>query len=154
MLTDFGLETLANAVFAKPEAWVAEEYSEFDEEALTFLEAESLAGYLRARLSSPKGYAAIVVTYPDMGACALRRLIRLEPGSVPGHTHRTAWEGWGVIVIQLRRGQLPSRVAANSRKRAELWAKSYPDLGSPDAWNWKAVESHARRLQRVLRRLT
>jgi hypothetical protein len=153
MLTDSALETLANAVFAKPDPWVAEHYSEFDEEALRFVTAESLAGYLRAKLSSPTAYAAIVVTYPDMGACALRRLIHLKPESVPGHTHRTVWEGWGVIVIELHRGQVPSRVTVNSRKRAAAWALTYPNLGSPDAWNWKAVESHSRRLQRVLRRL-
>lgn len=151
MLPDNVIERLCDAVFAKPDPWVAEHYSEFDEDALTFESAASLASYLRTKLSSTKASAAVAITYPDMGARAIRRTIRLTPGAVPGRSHRTEWTGWGVIYLQLNHGPLPSRVSVNSRKRAEAWASTCPDLGPPEAWNWKAVESHARRLQRVLR---
>ncbi len=155
MLTGDVVEAVAAAVFDGPDAWVAEAYSDLDVLPREFATASAFVSYARQRLSRPRGSASFFVTYSDMGGRAVRQTIQLSPGSVPGHTLRYTWQGWGLISVQLTRGDQPndaSRVSANSEKRALKWESTYPEWESPATWTWKAVESHARRLQRVLKR--
>jgi hypothetical protein len=75
------------------------------------------------------------------------------PGNGSGLRYGISVEGWGLIRVHLDlRGGRPlgSRVSANSQKRAEKWAATYPELDSPTTWNWLAVTSHERRLSRAL----
>jgi hypothetical protein len=67
-------------------------------------------------------------------------------------SERGIWQGLGLISVQLAREGVRSRIVANSQARAEKWAPTYPLWDGPGAWNWKAVASHPRRLQRVLKR--
>ncbi len=146
---------MAQAVFNSPDPWVAEAYSAYDKEPLVFSSADQLARYIRSTVAKPRGLAFFFVVYPDMNGHAVRETIHLKPGSVPGHSLRYSWQGWGLISVQLtREGLTRSRVAANSRARAQKWASTYPDWDGPDAWNWTAVRRHAGRLQRVLRSTT
>jgi hypothetical protein len=156
VLTDQAIESIAAAVFDKPDAWVVEAYSDFDMPPRQFTSPAELAQYAKERLSKSRGLAFFFVIYPDMGGRAVRQTIQLKPGSVPGHKLRYTWEGWGLISILLERGDHPnssSHVAANSERRAAKWESTYPKWDPPSTWNWKAVASHARRLQRVLSRV-
>lgn len=149
-------EGMAAAIFAEPGAEVLEANSEFDREPLKFGSAGELASYIEARLAQANGAAILFVRYPDMGGRAVQQRIDLQPGSVPGHTHRTTWEGWGLISVQLYAPGTPgaqSRITANSERRALEWAPTYPRLEPPGTWHWPAVARHARRLQRALRKL-
>lgn len=151
MLTDSAIESLAAAIFDRPNPWVAEAYSAYDQEPLVFSSAEELSRYFGATLAGPKEHAFVFVVYPDMNGRAAREVIRLEPGSVPGHTSRCTWHGWGLISVLLaREGNIRSRIEANSQARAEKWASTYPDWDPPSTWNWKLVGSHVRRLRRIL----
>lgn len=155
MLADSAIESLATAIFDRPNPWVAEAYSAYDQEPLIFSSADEVSRYFRETLSRPKGHAFVFVVYPDMNGNASREVIKLTPGSVPGHTMRYTWHGWGLISVQLyREGNIRSRISANSQKRAEKWASTYPNWEPPSIWNWKMVGSHARRLQRALTRVT
>lgn len=150
MITDAAINALAAAIFAKPSPWVSEAYSAFDAEPIQFHSADEVARYMREEVGKPKGLAYLRIVYPDMGGIPVRETIQLKPGSVPGHTLRYTWQGWGMITVQL--GCPWSRICANSQARAEKWASTCPDWASPDTWNWKAVASHTRRLQHVLKK--
>jgi hypothetical protein len=154
ILTDTAIASIANAVFVTPGAEVLEAYSDFGAIPRRLDSVDELVRYIHDKLSFPQGMAYFFVVYPDMAGCAVRKTINLKPNSVPGQTFRYTWEGWGLISVILRHAEQPnqySRVAANSKKRAEKWKSTFPDMPSPDTWNWAAVESHARRLRRVLK---
>jgi hypothetical protein len=157
LLTDSAIEAIAAAVFEKPSPWIAEAYSGFDEEPILFSSKGEVTAYVQTSLTRPRGFAFLFVVYPDMRGRAARETIRLKPGSVDGHTLRYTWQGWGLISIQLTRDEGPnfcSRVAANTQARAEKWASTIPSWDPPNSWNWAAVASNTRRLQRVLKRVT
>lgn len=156
ILTDLAIDSIAAAVFEKPGVEVLEAYSDFELTPRRFESAQQLVRFIKERLSVPKGIAYFFVVYPDMAGRATRKTINLKPGSVPGKTVRYTWEGWGLISVILEYADQfnrCSRVAANTRKRAEKWESMYPEMESPDVWNWSAVEGHARRLRRVLKRV-
>jgi hypothetical protein len=154
-LTDSAIAAFAAAVFEKPDPWVAEAYSDFDAEPLQFGSAGDIVTFTQRKLAVPKGLAFFFVVYPDMRGRAVRETIRLKPGTVPGHELRYTWRGWGLISIQLTTADPSrSRVAANSLARALKWQSTYPGLDPPSSWEWKAVASHTRRLQRVLKSVT
>jgi hypothetical protein len=154
-LTDASIDTIAEAVFAKPNPTVVEAYSEPGQLPKSFRSAPELSSYIRAQLSPPKGLAYVFVVYPDMGGAPVRRKIKLNPAGCQGHTMRYSWDGFGLISIQLQQSDGPisaSRVCSNSERRAGAWSSTYPEWQQPGEWNWKAVTSHTRRLQRALRK--
>jgi hypothetical protein len=151
MATDAAIDAVANALFDKPNPWVAEAYSAYDVEPRVFASSDEVAQYTRSVVAQPRGLAFLFVVYPDMNGRAIRETIRLDPKHVPGHKLRYTWQGLGLISVQLAREGIRSHIAANSQARAEKWAPTYPDWDVPGAWNWKAVASHTRRLQRVLK---
>jgi hypothetical protein len=154
LLSDSAIDSLAVAIFEKPSPWVSEAYSAYDAEPVHFFSAGALAQYARRVVGEPRGLAFVFVVYPDMGGFPIQEAIRLKPGSVSGHALRYTWQGWGLSSVQLTRAQHPapaSRIAANSLARATKWAPTQPSWPSPSTWNWNAVASHTRRLQRVLK---
>jgi hypothetical protein len=156
-LSDSSIDTIAAAVFAKPNPVVLEAYSEPGQLPQSFTSAVQLAHYVRSQLSHPKGLAFVFVVYPDMGGTPTRRTIALDPAACSGHKVRYTWDGFGLISIQLQNPDGPmsrSRICANSHKRSSAWASTYPKWQQPQNWNWRAVESHTRRLQRVLKRVS
>jgi hypothetical protein len=154
ILTDSAIASIANAVFAARGAEVLEAYSDFGAIPRRFNSVDELIQHINGKLSVPRGTAYFFVVYPDMAGAALMKTIKLKANSVPGQTFRYTWEGWGLISVILRhadQSNLISRIAANSKKRADKWKSTFPDMPSPETWNCVAVESHARRLRRVLK---
>ncbi|MFN0162678.1 MAG: hypothetical protein ACKVQQ_15710 [Burkholderiales bacterium] len=144
---------IANAIFEIPQAWVAELSSDFDLPARRFEDAAELVAYLADRLARRRGAVALAVTYPDMLGHAESQLIQLTPGSVPGHSFRYTWEGWGLIIVHLSSGDDPNdpcRVSANSLSRALRWEATKPGMAPVASWDWKCAARHERRLKRVL----
>ena len=150
-LTDSAIAAVVGAVFEKPDPWVAEAYSEYDAEPLLFRSESEMVSYAQRKLAVPSGLAFFFLVYPDMRGRAVRETIRLKPGSVPGHQLRYTWQGWGLISIQLTKADQRSRVSSNSLQRALKWQSTYPSFDPPSTWDWKAVASHTRRLQRVFK---
>jgi hypothetical protein len=155
-LTTSAVDLIAAGVFAKSDPLVVEAYSEPDRKPLGFSTATELATYINTHIAEPRGLAFVFVVYPDMRGRPIRKTIHLDPKHCPGEKFRYTWDGWGLISIQLYgadRSRM-SRIAANSAARARAWASTYPEWNSPEEWNWKAVESHTRRLQRILKKVT
>jgi len=100
--------------------------------------------------------------YPnDADGKFVRRLITLDSKRCKGATFRYTAEGWGLIQLYLespikRSGKQwmeTSHTNHNSEKRAMAWESTYPDLGRVSDWNWKAVTSFSRRLNRYIQSL-
>jgi len=140
-------------VFAKPEPFVVEAYSTPGEEPLFFRSPQALADYVQLQLATPRGSAFFFVVYPDMLGVPVQQTIRVKTPSPVNAQIRFTWSGWGLISVQLYSGDRVgmSRITANSSKRAAAWASTYPELRPPETWDWKAVERHVRRLQRILK---
>lgn len=155
-ITASAIEAISRGVFARPDPTIVEAYSEPDRQPQFFRSAPDLATYISDRVSQPRGLAHLLLLYPDMGGRLERETIHLDPKHCPGQKFRYTWQGWGLISIQLYGWEQSrmSRIASNSETRARTWAATYPGLDPPSEWNWKAVESHTRRLQRIFRRAT
>ena len=154
-ITESAIHAIADAVFAKPDPFVAEAYSDYDREPRVFNTAADLAKYIKGQLAAPEALAYLFIVYPDMGGSPVRRTIHLDPKHCPGQKLRFTWVGFGLISLQLYGSNRlqTSRISSNSPARAKAWASTCPDWSPPDAWNWRAVESHTRRLQRVLKKV-
>ena len=150
-----GIEVFVTAVFAKSNPLVLEAYSEFDKDARQLRSAAELAGFIRTTFLGKNRSAHFFVVYPDMLGKPMRKTIHLEPAKMPEGLVRYTWNGWGLISVTLHahaKALSKSAVTSNSEARARAWASSNLEWPSPDAWDWKAVEKHTRRLQRVLRK--
>ncbi len=77
--------------------------------------------------------------------------IELNPLYCKGHTFRYSTEGWGLI--QLYFGRLhknileSSTLQLQSEKRALIWESTYKYLGAVNKWDWKEVQSTARKIK-------
>jgi hypothetical protein len=84
------------------------------------------------------------------------RRIDLNPGAVPGATHRFATEGWGLIQLyfgaKTDRGLTASHTNHNSETRANAWSSTTGIHDDPAAWDWAAVARMSGRLCRYIRK--
>jgi hypothetical protein len=142
------------AVF-EGEPAVHEAYSKFDLGVLSFSKREELDAYIAEEIAQGRTYVHLVLHYPDTKGSIRKKRIDLRPEACNGATLRYSMEGWGLIQFQLDYKASPKvkcRFAVNTEKRANAWAQTIPRLGDPVLWDWTAVEKHARRLIRVLRK--
>ncbi|MGK0189101.1 MAG: hypothetical protein ACI9R3_004918 [Verrucomicrobiales bacterium] len=150
------LEEVLHAVFASESPIVKQATSDFDEPTKTFSSVDSLRENMRFSVGEEKAFFCYSMYYPDAKGMVAERRIDLNPGAVPGHTHRFSQEGWGLIQLQCNFRDFPSIeccVSVNSAERARNWADTFTRMGSPDLWEWKEVNRHAGRLVRPLRKL-
>ncbi len=84
--------------------------------------------------------------------------IKLNPTYCDGKTFRYRLDGWAIIYVQLdvQKGEnfIKCNVSVNSKKRAENWKTTIPELGNPALWEWKNVESRARKIIYQLKKHT
>lgn len=151
--TDSAIEMLAEAIFKESPTAVVEAYSAFGQELREFRSSEEICAYAKANRGSSNASVHLAILYADMAGTLSRTCIKLDPRKCDGHTHRFRAEGWGLIWIYLalQQSSVESFVSANSEKRANAWAATYPDMESPAMWHWPAVARHLRRLRRVLK---
>ncbi len=149
------LERLFEAVFEAPETpLVCEEYSALDSPLRKFESASTLRGFAESERVSGKKLLGLAVHYPATKGFLQVRRVSLKPEKCKGATWRESINGWGIIQLQVTHLDSTAaevRVAVNTEKRANAWAATYPEMGSPSRWDWKYVEQQARRLIRVLR---
>ena len=149
------LVKVVEAVFAVGDPAVFEAYSAFDSDIESFATATDLVAYINRPRSNNKGTLGFAVHYPDTRGFVEKRKINLIKEKCEGHSYRYSMGGWGVIHLQINLQKAPNvtcRLAVNTEKRANTWFATYPEVKSPDLWDWKAVEMHARRLIRELKK--
>lgn len=153
-VADAYVPSILAAAFQGP-ACIYEAYSKFDRHLRSFPSLEGLLEYVSSERQLGERHVGLAVHYPDTDGHVHTRKIPLNPAKCGGATWRECVEGWGLIHVQftfLEGGRASARIAVNSEKRARGWAPTVSDLGDPSLWKWKLVESHARRLIRVLRK--
>ena len=142
---------VVEAIFAIDNPIVSEAYSKFDEDIVIFYSEEELIGNINQERESGNKLLTFSVYYSDTQGFREVRKIALKPGAVDGHKYRYAVSGWGVIQFHLERlseTTFKCYFGVNTEKRANKWIATYPELKSPNLWNWQLVEKHLRKLSR------
>ena len=151
------LDRVLEAVFKDGNPIVKEAYSEFDSQTKTFLDIDTLRDDMKFSPGQKKTFFYYAIYYPDSKGVVFEKRINLNPGAVEGHSFRYCQEGWGLILLQCDFGKYPKvecRIAVNSAERANKWSGTYPEMQSPNDWDWKVVNRHAGRLVRLLRKMS
>ena len=149
------LQLVVDSIFAVGSPTVYETFSRFDSDTLSFCDANKLCEYLALPRSKKGSFLGFSIYFPDAHGFVEKIRINLDPRRCKGYTFRYETHGWGLIQFQVDLQDAPNiacRVAVNSQKRANMWVDTYPELRSPDLWDWKVIEKHARRMIRTLRR--
>ena len=136
-------------------------------ECLVF-ESYSVPGVSLRRFASPvevraafdeRGPAGLglMLHSPMMGGDFVIERFALSPGVFPGATWREKISGWGLIQMEFPGVQASklrhSFTNHNSEKRAQLWAKTHPEIPSVDAWDFQEVSRISRRINRQIANL-
>ena len=133
---------------------VYEAYSNYGQAIQSFVSYESLLAHIHAEQEAGTTFFSLAIYFPEFLGIIRTKTIKLKPEKCNGATWRETVEGWGLIQLQLEFKDAETaecRVAVNSEIQANAWSQTYPRLGAPALWNWKAIEKQARRLIRVLR---
>lgn len=149
------LHEVVAAIYAQGPVIVREAYSEFGCATREFADAKALCDELHHEPGSAVS-RSYTLYYPEAKGHTYERRIALDPKACRGHTFRFCQEGWGLIQLQCdfrKHPRVECRVAVNSKARASLWSVTYPELRSPDLWDWMVVQRKAGKLVRLLRRL-
>lgn len=145
------VETVARAVFKRSPVLVTELYSSAGEQPRRYDSAEALCEHGRALQWVSGGMLLIGVQYADMGGA-----VRVRPfDSGRGDSSRVMVSGWGLISILLPMAidaNVGAKVQALTERAALARERGALDIPPVCDWSWKAVESHKRRLQDVLRK--
>ena len=147
------LRNLVETIFLDGEVTVYEAYSIPDKELRVFVSPEEVMAYISEVESSKDDLAYLSIHYANAGGFVRKKKVDLNPEKCKGAKVRYSVEGWGLIQFQLwnKASGLTCDIAVNSEKRANAWEATNPELKSPSLWNWKEVQKHNRKLNRVLK---
>jgi hypothetical protein len=132
--------------------------SRFDSELAEFTSVADVERHFGIENWSLNEHASLLLTiYPaNAGGNLNLRRIALDSTKCDGATFRYSCDGWGLIQLYLespRQGDLRnSHTNHNSEKRAGKWSHAYPEMGDPADWDWAAVNSYSRKLNRFIRK--
>ena len=145
------VEAMARAVFKRSPVLVTELYSSAGGQPRRYDSAEALCEHGRALQCVSGGMLLVGVQFADMGGA-----VRVRPFDTGrGDFGRVTVSGWGLISILLPiaiDANVAAKVQALTERAALARERGALDVQPVCDWNWKAVESHKRRLQDVLRR--
>jgi hypothetical protein len=150
------VDSLMRTIFASGNPTVMENYSAYEAPPQLFTSHTDVLSFAEAESSKHAGAVNIAIYYPDMQGRLEVTRVPLNPQKCQGATYRFCCEGWGVIYAYLPVAApvgIAPFISANSEKRATSWASTYPNLGSPQMWDWTSVTRHLRRLRRALRQV-
>lgn len=148
------IDVMLKAVFEN-EPRVYEAYSKYDSDLVKFDSGEELKNYIEKERAAGENFINVVIHYPSSNGFVEKKEIDLNPDKCKGATKRYSVNGWGLIQLQFDFGKHPNpecRIAVNTVKRATTWSPTYPELKSPELWDWAVVDQNVRRLIRVLRK--
>jgi len=133
-------------------------YSAYDSELVEFSSLEQIASHYNINNWPAGDHASMRFQLLPADACGQVQFTRIQLNSsrCNSATFRYSSDGWGLIQLYLespRKGQLrQSHTNHNSEKRAAAWAATYPELNPPSDWDWAAVTSFSRKLNRFIRK--
>ncbi len=142
------IDEIMQLAFQIGEVQIFESYSEMEKKIVEIKDYQQYLDYLKEAINNEKKFIEFGLYYKEANGFIRIRRTTLNPKYCDGKKFRYNIEGWGIIYIQLdlTEEKIECRIAVNTPKRAENWVKTNPGLKSPDLWNWKLVESKARKL--------
>jgi hypothetical protein len=151
-----GFTELAESLFELGPPVVFQAYSGYDQPLRSFRNWSEWIIDMESAFGTGQKSLLFALHYPDTKGHVAESKIQLDPKMCDGHTSRYSVEGWGLIQFQANLRHAPTiecRVAVNTRRRAEAWAGTYPELGDPCLWNWRLVQRHAGRIIRRMKQI-
>ena len=132
-------------VYTETDCRVFETYSRFDEKRREFPDLEAIAS-LR-ELGEGTGLQ-LGLWSPASGPKPVERRVDLNPGAVPGHTHRYVTEGCSIITLQCGGVRLDTLEATHMVwwTKASALKKAHPELGAHSV-DWPVLGGLARRIR-------
>ena len=131
-------------------------YSDYGEEMRTFASYDEWLAFARADSGHYWLNSDLALHFPQAKGYVDINRVSLDPRRCRGHSFRYQTRGWGIIHLGCSavRGtrEIHCRLPCNTRKGAESWFNVCPEMKDPDLWDWKVVESIARRLRRFVHR--
>lgn len=135
-----------------------ESYSEMEAEIIQINSLTEFQSYFENGNINGKTHLNFGIYNPKFKGKFFISKIKLNPKYCQGKTYRYRIDGWALIFLNLElkkdKSQIECQVSVNSKKRAENWKIINPEFGNPELWEWKIVESDARRLINRLKKTT
>lgn len=141
---------LIEMILSDSKAELYESYSEMEKDLVRIINYSEFKDYFTHSISENKKQLSFGIYYPDSkGKFSITKL-KLDPKYCNGKTYRNRIDGWGIIYIHLNslnvENEIECRISVNSKKRAENWKSTNPEFGNPELWEWKVIESKARKI--------
>lgn len=135
-----------------------ESYSEMEKDIVRIDCLADFQNYFHNGIANGKVHFGFGIYDPQWKGKFFTSKIELNPKYCNGKAFRYRIEGWAIIFIHLDltngENHIECRVSVNSKKRAENWKSTNPELGNPELWEWKDVDSRARRIINRLKKTT
>lgn len=133
-----------------PDINVSLTYSEFDEKLKQNLDLR----YAVDEILNEKHSTQLGIYLDSMKGYLKQRKINLNKNECNGHEYRYNLSGWGLIImnITVKETYFEIDCNVNSEKRAWKWFDTYPDLKSPNLWDWKIVSKTYNSVNRILKK--
>ena len=135
-----------------------ESYSEMEKEIVRINTLTEFQYYFRNRITDGKKQFGFGIYHPESKGKLTITKLKLDPKYCNGKTYRNRIDGWGIIFVNLNllnvENEIDCRISVNSKKRAENWKSTNPEFGNPELWDWKIIESNARKLISRLKKTT
>ncbi|MBW8244317.1 hypothetical protein K1F50_16020 [Muricauda oceani] len=135
-----------------------ESYSEKEKEIVRINTLSEFKNYLDYGISNGKVHFGFGIYNPEHRGKFFVSKIPLNPKHCNGMTFRYRIDGWAIIFIQLDlkdgENHIECNISVNSKQRADNWKSANHEFGNPELWEWKTVESNARKIISRLKRTT
>lgn len=135
-----------------------ESYSEVEKEIIRINSLSKFRDYLANGIINGIVHFGFGIYNPESKGKFFTSRIKLNPKYCKGKTFRYRIDGWAIIFVQLDlkngENQIECNVSVNSKKRAKNWKSTNPEFGNPELWEWKNVESRARKIINRLKKIT
>ncbi|NRD22377.1 hypothetical protein HNV10_03935 [Winogradskyella litoriviva] len=135
-----------------------ESYSEMENELVRISNFSEFKDYFEHSTTEKKRQLGFGIYNPESKGKFTITKLKLDPKYCNGKTYRNRIDGWGIIYVHLNllntENEIECRISVNSRKRAENWKSTNPEFGNPELWDWKIIESNARKIIKQLKKYT
>ncbi|MDV7141015.1 hypothetical protein R3X28_19185 [Maribacter sp. TH_r10] len=135
-----------------------ESYSEMEKELIRIKDLTEFKDYFQKGISEGKTQFGFGIYNPETKGKFSISKMKLNPKYCNGKTFRYRIDGWAIIFIHLDlqndKNNIECNVSVNSKTRAENWKSTNPEFGNPELWEWKIIESNARKIISRLKKNT
>ena len=149
---------LIEFILSDSKAELYESYSEMEKELVRIKNYSEFKDYFAHSISENNMQLGFGIYYPEAKGKFSITKIKLNPKHCNGKKYRNRIDGWGIIYVHLNllniENEIECRISVNSKKRAENWKSTNPEFGNPELWEWKVIESNARKIIKRLKNYT